>query len=173
MIRALSFAARHAIAAAGSVVGFTAFCGAAYFLLLLWAVLFDGGIGGPLALPFMLVAGFLASLSWTVLALFPVAATAEWISARWIRGSFLWQIPVASGLLVLWLAFLGGAHALLAGRGLAEGASSGAAAAAVLAIPLGAYWWLLQAGSALLRLAGSLARRLAARSPAAAFWAGD
>ena len=56
----LRFITKHAVAAAVVIGGLTAFAAVLYFILLLVAIVTNQPLGGPLALPFLVLLGLLA-----------------------------------------------------------------------------------------------------------------
>jgi hypothetical protein len=67
----LRFAAKHAVAGMIVVAGIVAFTAATYFALLLWAMLTGQELGGPLALPFMVLFAFVAGVVSVAVILLP------------------------------------------------------------------------------------------------------
>lgn len=160
VIKAVGFAglflARHVLAFAAVVIGAALAWTLTYFGLLLWAVLTDGGIGGPLAYPAGLVFMVAASALCCLVLLLPSTVLAEGIT-RWFGFSTWVQIPVSTGLLV---AFSFVSVLVIAAAGVELSPLGVPVWAGILfllmLVPLGVYWWSLQA----VPLVVSLARRI-------------
>jgi hypothetical protein len=121
-----------------------------YIALLAWAALTGGGLGGPLALPFLVLFALVASIATAALILFPATALAEWICAR--REMALgWQIPIAVACMAACVAAATMAMFLLRGTSLQSAAAAAGMLFVVLLIPLGVYWWSMQSTDWLLR----------------------
>lgn len=89
-------------------VGCAALVCVAYFALLVYAMFTDGGLGGPLALPFFVVVAALFGMAVSVCVCLPATAFAELVR-RWRRWRLVWEIPLAVlplGALVVCLAYL-------------------------------------------------------------------
>jgi hypothetical protein len=132
---------KHTVATTVIVVATLALAVVSYFGLLIWAIPADSGIGGPLALPFMMLAGVLGALAACSLVFFPATIVAELVRRR-SKLRFVWEIPLAAVssallcLLFVWIV-----------RRPRDGGLAGNSALvwASLAVPLGAYWWSAQA----------------------------
>ena len=149
-----TFIVKHAIAAGFVIGGAVALTVALYFGFLLWAVFTNGGVGGPLALPAMILLVFIYSVGSVVVILFPITAVTELICSRGSRRSRFVQIPIASALLVTYLAAAILFLAFLRNWSL-ERTLRGAVTHAVLQLLLlGVYWWALQ-GAGLVLSAGA------------------
>ena len=148
----MRFALKHAVATAVVVAGIIGFTAASYFALLLWAALAGRGLGGPLALPFMLLGALLASVVAVLFILLPSTALTEWLGVKF-RLRLLLQIPVATGVLIANV-FAGSLlMAQLRNGSFSNALWAAAIVSGLLLIPLGAYWWSLQTADWLLRLA--------------------
>ena len=75
-------AVSHSLAAAVVITLSVAFVTVAYLGLLAWAVLAGHPLGGPLALPFLMVAALVASVLAVLLDLFPATALAHYLCRR-------------------------------------------------------------------------------------------
>src|SRR5688500_7184800 len=93
----MRFAVKHAVAAAVVVGGIVAIIAAAYFALLAWAAITGEPLGGPLALPFLLLFALVASSLAVIFILLPATAVAEWISVKKQLPVAI-QIPIATAL---------------------------------------------------------------------------
>jgi hypothetical protein len=137
-----SFCARHLLALLVTVAVPCVLWTVAYFALLLWAVVTDGGLGGPLAYPGGLVFLFVAAMVASLVLFFPATALAEWLARRRAY-PILAQIPFSVAVLAVLCLILSSI------RGISV--SFGALFAALL-LPLGLYWWTAQSGPLLLSL---------------------
>jgi hypothetical protein len=130
---------KHTVATAVIVAATVVLAVVSYFGLLIWAIAADSGIGGPLALPFMMLAGLLAALGACALVFLPTTLAAEIVRRR-AELQFFWEIPLAAVgsavlcLVIVWL--VRSTHAIDAHL-----IRDGALVWATLAVPLGAYWW--------------------------------
>lgn len=151
----------HAVAA-GVVVGATVLGSVvAYVGLLAWAVLADEGLGGPMALPFMMLVALVAGVAAVLLVLGPATLIADALCAA--RAWPKWAaIPASTGVT---LAICLAAGALLGARhsSVGDGVSTAAIAALALLAPLGLYWWSLRGASLLLRRSGRALRAVTGR----------
>jgi hypothetical protein len=153
------FALRHAVASIGTVVAACVVWTITYFLLLLWAIAANAGLGGPLAYPGGLVAVVAIASVGCCSLFFPATALAEWACRR--RGwPITAQIPVSVAALAL-LSMVAGVPV----RVLLERSVSATSALnistwlfVISLIPLGFYWWIAQAGP-LVRAAFELSQR--------------
>jgi hypothetical protein len=138
------FCARHFLAVGVTVMAACVMWTVVYIALLIWAMMTDGGVGGPLAYPAGLLFVFSATLAASCILFFPCSALAEWFVRR--RGlSIFAQIPFSMLLLALQclaavgIAMMIGSHPgfgdLFAGLGLLY---------LSLLVPLGLYWWVAQ-----------------------------
>ena len=139
----IRFVVKHAVAATVVVSGAVILTAASYFALLAWAVVAGGGLGGPLAFPFMVLFALLASTAAVLLVLLPTTALTEWI-CRKRQAHRLIQIPVATLVLAAYVLAATVVIALLAKSSVGKATSLAAVTIGVLLVPLGAYWWSLQ-----------------------------
>jgi hypothetical protein len=151
-VNGIRFALRHAAATGILVGGVVAFAAASYFALLGWAMLVGEPLGGPFALPFMVLVGLIAGVSSTVLVFFPAAALAEWIGAK-RNLSVAAQIPIATGLMGAFVLLASVAVGLSRGLTLASAASIGGLIFVLLVVPLGVYWWAMRSSDWLVQSA--------------------
>ncbi|MCW8129974.1 MAG: hypothetical protein KIS92_06430 [Planctomycetota bacterium] len=156
----LRFVLKHLCAFAALAAAMSLACGVLYFALLAFAILFGGGLGGPLALPFMMLSGGLAAVAGCCAAFFPATACAEFFRRRLALPWFC-EMPLASVLSLF--AALAIAQCFAAGTSTAAFVGHVFAWWLVLAVPLGFYWWTTQAVDALLRVCGFVPRMLARR----------
>jgi hypothetical protein len=147
-----SFCARHLLAVMVMVVAACVAWTITYFALLLWALLTDGGIGGPLAYPAGLLFVFVATTAVSIGLLLPSTALAEWFSQR--RGfPILAQIPLSVVALALLCLVVVGLASASGSQPTLRGISVGFGVLFVaLLVPLGLYWWTAQSLSLLLSL---------------------
>lgn len=119
-----------------------------YFALLAFAIVMNEGLGGPLALPGMMLFALIAGV--VVAAVFAlVTALAEWICNR--RALSIWhQIPVSTGILVVVVLAGGLLFWQLGGRSGSNTALVWSIGFVLLLLPLAAYWWTLQSADWLL-----------------------
>lgn len=138
-----SFVLRHGFAIAVMVVTACALWTLCYLALLLWAIITNEGLGGPLAYPAGLLAFFLLSLAMSVCLYFPSTAIAAGLAKKFQR-SFVWQIAICIGIFAL-LHLI----AVLVIREnptvpLSERLLIGGTLFLLNLIPLGLYWWCAQ-----------------------------
>ncbi|MEO7268252.1 MAG: hypothetical protein ABIW49_03495 [Knoellia sp.] len=144
-----SFGARHVFALASTVAACCLAWTLAYGALLLWTVVTDGGVGGPLVHPAGLLFTFVAA-SFVGLALsLPSTVGSEWIARR---GG--WPVLVQIPLSVVGLALLCLGVVVLGDVPLGFGLLFLA-----LLVPLGIYWWSAQSGPLLLSMVRGRAHR--------------
>ena len=154
MLRAL---VQHAVAGGVVVAACVGMTIVAYFALLLWAILTNSGLGGPLALPGMIVAAVTAAIIAVLFVLLPVTALTRLICRR-VEGRWV-EIGVATLLLVAWV--IGAAFAIGTWRGneSMDSLKAGAIATIPMLVLLGVYWWSARATGWLLRVVTLRARR--------------
>lgn len=138
------FCARHCLAVAVTVAAACVVWSVAYIALLLWALLTDSGVGGPLAYPAGLLFVFLATTTASCILFFPCTALAEWFVRR--RGlPMIVQIPFSVVLLALCcliaagIASTIGSHPAFGGSLIVFGMLF-----LSLLVPFGLYWWVAQ-----------------------------
>ena len=139
----LRFITKHAVAAAVVIGGLTAFAAVLYFILLLVAIVTNQPLGGPLALPFLVLLGLLAGTVGVLFVLFPVAVLSD-ICARALQWPRLAQIPLSVLLLLVYAMTATGMTVALAESPVWVAARAAFIGAVVLLIPLGTYWWAMQ-----------------------------
>ncbi|MEX1025025.1 MAG: hypothetical protein WD226_08100 [Planctomycetota bacterium] len=161
-------ALRHAIAAGVVVFGTVGLTVLGYFGMLVWAVLTDTAIGGVLALPFLLLLALVGASVGVAVVLLPATLGAHLVRQRF-RLPLIAEIPLSTALAFLIVMTIG----YVAGRLWAtpvEGFRLGFLASLGLLVPLGLYWWSLQAAHAvqegLLRVAGWIRSRWRGRRSA-------
>lgn len=148
------FLLRHALAVVVSVVVPCVLLTVVYCGLLLWAMIFGGGLGGPLAYPVGLLMVFLGALAASVLVFFPAVGAAELV-ARHFGWPVLAQLPLSvagPALVCAALAIAAGVQ----GRDVGAGAVTFACLLGIGLIPLVLYWWVAQS----LPLLGELVGRV-------------
>jgi hypothetical protein len=153
---------KHMIAIAVNVIGFTAVCTISYLLLLLFAILFSGGLGSPLMIFLVPVGSMALSLFWSIFFLAPATMTAEFLCRRGRELGLLLQIPISSALLFI-LAYGASALAQLFRSQPFDPLIATASAATswlLLAVPLGIYWWTLKSCDGVIFLATKLWKML-------------
>lgn len=141
-----SLAIRHAVAACATILAACALWTVTYVGLLLWAVVSDSGLGGPLAYPGGLLFAAVTAGVACLLLFFPATVFAELI-CRSRERPVLTQIPVSVAAL--------GSLCLLAGviiRASAPAMPFGASVSGFIVwlfvlslVPIGFYWWVAQA----------------------------
>jgi len=161
---AMRYAVKHAVAATVVVCSIVAFTVISYFGLLAWAVVAGAPIGGPLALPFMLILAVALSIIAALAVLWPVTTLSEVVCRRFGHWQTLIQIPMATFLLFVEVIAIEVLIALLRQQPGARGLVPGAIAGVILLVPLGIYWWSLQATNKILEMSGALWRWLRKRS---------
>ena len=144
MLWILRQAARHASATGvlAAVLALTA--GVSYVALLLIAIVTNQGLGGPLALPFMVLCGAVAGVLLGPLLLLPVTAITEWLCRRPGMLRLAAQIPLSTILASLVIVGLSVEAARRGGLDLLEGAVLVLVSLAVGLFALGVYWWVLR-----------------------------
>jgi hypothetical protein len=130
----------------------------AYFALLLVAMVTNSGVGGPLALPFMMIVSVVGCAAAVAVVLWPVTTATEAVCGRrgWV---VLVQIPVSTLLMIAEVLVLGALIAAIRHEPFADWLTYSLIAAASLLIPLGVYWWTLQAAHAVFAMCSALWRR--------------
>jgi len=161
----LGFAIRHLAATLVTVAAACALWTLVYFGLLAWAIVTDGGMGGPLAYPGFLILLSLASAAASLLLYLPATGAAELVCRR--RGlPILAQIPVSVAFLALLCPIV--ALIIRSMRSPIDPTMSTLSLAVWLfglsLIPIGLYWWVAQS----VPLIRSLLRKLFARNVATA-----
>lgn len=155
----MRFALKHAIAASVVIAGIVAVTVASYFALLAWAVLMGQPLGGPLALPGMVLFALIAGIVAVGLVLLPATALAERITERkQVRAVF--QIPIATALAGSFVVLTTSVITVARGTPWASAALAAGVIFAILLVPLGVYWWSMQSVDWLLRTATARRRRV-------------
>jgi len=116
-----------------------------YFILLAIAIFTHQAPGGPLALPFWVIAAGLISLFYTACLVFPAVAIAEWLVGKLPTRRFIAQIPVSMlvlAVLVFGIAF--GSRLWLSDTqsSLLQLTRYPLQIVILLFVPLGYYWWI-------------------------------
>jgi hypothetical protein len=141
-----TFYARHLLALCVVVAAPCVLFTILYFVLLIWAIVFGGGIGSPIAYPIGLMVIFIAALGVGSMLFFPSTVFAEWIVKK-RNLPVLAQIPITVGslgtlcLLVSSIATANSAAPSLRGAFVGFATLFG-----ILLLPLGLYWWTAQSG---------------------------
>jgi hypothetical protein len=137
---------RHAFASFATIAAACAIWTVTYVGLLLWAIVSNEGLGGPLAYPGgLLFIGVAAAVS-CLLLFFPATVSAEWI-CRSRALPILAQIPIAVVVLAV-LCLLAGVALRVSTVAIPFGASVRDFIAWLFflsLLPIGFYWWIAQA----------------------------
>lgn len=141
-----TFLSKHTLASAVCIAGFTAFCTLAYYTLVFISVLFTGDMGGPLNFIIIPLLALVFILAGTVLVLFPVTVLSDWLCRSQLRLRFLFQIPIAVGLMEMQILLLLSLNKMLNAPGTSWGVVLWQCAIFTILLvgPLGAYWWCLK-----------------------------
>jgi hypothetical protein len=134
----------HAFASVLVVVTCVALTGLAYIVLLVVAGFTNGDIGGPLALPFMMLLGAVAGIGLVVLVLVPVTLASSWICRVVLDWPRLVQLPIALGLCLAETLAIAAIIATASGSPFRRSIEVGAIVAIAIWIPLACYWSVLQ-----------------------------
>jgi len=139
-----SFCARHLLALSVTIAAACVVWTVAYFALLLWTMLTNGGMGAPLAYPAGLLFFFVATTAASLILLFPSTALAEWFARR--RGfPILAQIPFSLVALALLCLVVVSVASAVGSPPTLHGVSVGFGVLFLaLLVPLGLYWWAVQ-----------------------------
>jgi len=121
-----------------------------YFGLLAWAALANAPIGGPLALPFMILVAFVGSCMAVLVVLFPSTLLSE-ITCRKLHWPKLIEIPLATLASLLISLIVGSTVGWFYGD-IEQALRLALISELVLLVPLGAYWWSVQGTSGLIKL---------------------
>jgi hypothetical protein len=157
----------HALASVvvvGCAVGASIIC---YLGLLSWAVITGAPIGGPLALPLMMLLALLGSLASICLVLMPITALGHWLCTSARPRPVIVQIPMTTGLLIIELLIIALVSGLIGDYGMSTSLGLGFGAALILLVPLGAYWWTLQITDWLISMISTCWIRFRAPTPIA------
>jgi hypothetical protein len=155
-VRAL---AEHTVAGAVVVAVSVAGAAGAYISLLLWAIATGSGLGGPLALPGIVLVVYLAAVIAVLFILFPVMTATQFVCRR-IRHRWIAEIVVSSLLLIVFVVALSIGFAFSRSMSASGAAKLAAVASSILLILLGVYWWSLQMSGLLLRFVTDVAARV-------------
>ena len=158
------FVTKHAVAGAVVVTGITAFTATCYVALLIWAALTGGAPGGPLALPFLIVLALVASIAAVGLILLPTTMLTESMCVK-RRLRIALQIPLSVACLSAYVFSGALAITLIRRTSVAAASTTAGIVIVVLLIPLGAYWWSMQATDWILGWAVAWWSGRAPRSP--------
>lgn len=113
-----------------------------YVGLFIVAIVTNSGPGGPLALPFWMLAAFVVSLLYTACLLFPSVWIAEMISHRFGKWHFVWEIFISTlvlGILIFATSFM--LNGIYNRDGMNLILNNPGYVFVALLIPLGIYWW--------------------------------
>ncbi|MEA2337276.1 MAG: hypothetical protein QOE82_1283 [Thermoanaerobaculia bacterium] len=152
-------AIRHFVAAVATVCAACLLWTVTYAVLILWAIVTNGGLGGPLAYPAGLFVIVLVAAAAAIALFFPATAAAELIGRRW-KVPFLAQIPVTVGV----LAVLCLPAAIGVERFWSQAPSPRSVATLAVwlfglsLLPVGFYWWVAQSGTLLFKAVRALQR---------------
>ncbi|HVJ45384.1 MAG TPA: hypothetical protein VM511_03290 [Luteolibacter sp.] len=150
-LRGGGFVIRHGIASVVTIVIPCVLWVVVYFVALLWAIIWNEPVGGPLALPFGFLALAVIMSIVVVTTLFPTVALTEWIGKK--RGwPILAQIPISIVMMAVLLTLFYGGLLLWEGFGMTHVSWITTCLEHFLfsLIPLGMYWWIAQSGPLLL-----------------------
>jgi|GEM_PF-6688541 hypothetical protein len=142
-IRVSKFWLRHFIASVVSISIPPLLVFLIYVGLVIFAIVTDSGLGGPLALPFWMLAAFVASILYTAFLLFPSVWLAEIVSRRFGKWQLLAQIPISTITLAVFVfasSLLLNLYANTPNSPL-QMLNDPVYIFAALLIPLGVYWW--------------------------------
>lgn len=149
LIPFITFAIRHALATPVAIVAGCVLWTVAYLLLLLWAVIFGHGLGGPLAYP----AGIVAVVAGGVLigwGIFAPACAAGALFCGFSGFTRFAAIPVVFAVgflfsyLIYWVFIEWGTTSPIPSFGIIIGNY-----AMFLSVPLGGYWWVTEGPGAI------------------------
>ncbi|HBL29641.1 MAG TPA: hypothetical protein DD490_22635 [Acidobacteria bacterium] len=153
----IQYAVKHAVAFSAVLSAVTGFVLVGYLGLLAWAVVAGAPLGGPLALPFLLVVAVLAGTAAALGVLGPVTAFGGFLRKKAFPRHALAEIPLTTLVMTGYLILLGMVASVGFGGPAAAGFRYGLIGTVLLLVPLGVYWWALQAAAALLDLGAHLA----------------
>ena len=156
----LGLALSHAIAGAVVVGGAVILAVVLYAGLLLWAIATDAPLGGPLALLFLVLAGLVASVLAIVLVLLPATALSRAVCRRVLGWPLVGEIPLAVVFSFALVTGIASAAALARGVAPADIFLKAQLVGVLLLVPLGVYWWILQACSGAAVAGGWMVRRV-------------
>ena len=99
-----AFSGRHVIASIISIVLPVLITAGAYIVLFIMAVVYDGALGSPVALPLLALFVLATSIIYTTLLLFPAVAIAEVASQPFREWRHVMQIPLSTLILAILVA---------------------------------------------------------------------
>lgn len=114
-----------------------------YVGVLAWAVLAGLPIGGPLALPFMMLFALASSTLAVIFGLFSATAIAHYLCRRRFHWPLFAEIPVSTLLTVGASVSITVVVGMALGVPAATSVAQGAILTSLLLVPLGVYWWVL------------------------------
>jgi hypothetical protein len=149
----IGFFVRHFLALLALVIAACVMWTVIYAALLLWAMVWGGGIGGPLAYPAGLLIVAVASTLAAFILLLPSTALAELLTRR-LKLPILAQIPISAAFLAL-LCMVGAG--VVQAVPLQDATPKGfftvfGLAFAIHLLPLCLYWWVAQSGPLMLSI---------------------
>jgi hypothetical protein len=144
-ISVLKYAVKHALAAFTMICFTVALTVITYFVLLIWAMLVNAPLGSPVALPFWSLIALVLSTAAAVVVCWPVASICELVCRRLRNRHPLLQIFLATVFLFVEVVSLGAIYAVIWKQPIARSLVDSAMIGLILLIPLGVYWWSLQA----------------------------
>lgn len=133
----------HALASGAVIAGSVAVSAVAYFGLLAWAIVTGSGIGGPLALPFLMLLAFLASFAAAAFVILPATLCTSVVCEVVLGWPRVLQIPIACALCFSQVLLLSTLIALALRADVLPALEIGAVVGLLLLVPLGVYWWVL------------------------------
>jgi hypothetical protein len=139
------FALRHGVASVAVIAGACVIWTISYVALIVWAIVTNKDLGGALTYPAGLLVVVLAAGAGTLVLFFPATALAEWVCRR-KRLPIVAQIPVSLAFLALLSALAGGVIQALRQPLAGSVLRLGVWLFVLSLIPIGAYWWIAQAG---------------------------
>ena len=138
------FCARHLLALVVTIAVPCALWTIVYFALLLWAIIFGGGIGSPVAYPIGLLFFAGAALVGGLVLFLPSTAFAEWLVKRRKLPTLL-QIPISIATLALFC-LISVILAPFPPSTLPDVLTGFIRFWGALLLPMGLYWWTAQSG---------------------------
>lgn len=134
----------HAVAACAVVGASLAFAVVGYIGLLAWAVVAGLPLGGPLALPLLMLLALLTSTAAIFFGLFPATFIGHFLCRRVLGWSIAAEIPISTlltlGITVVISMVVGSYGGVSPWTSVAQGVVLGL----FLLVPLGVYWWVLR-----------------------------
>jgi hypothetical protein len=121
-----------------------AFAVVGYVGVLAWAVVADLPLGGPLALPFLLLLALLTSTAAILVGLLPATLIAHFLCRRVLGWPIVAEIPISTlltlGITIAISTVVGSYGGVPPATSVAQGGILGL----FLLVPLGVYWWVLR-----------------------------